>query len=363
MILVYACVLAGACLAQEQKSLKEIFKEKFLIGAALNDAQCSGHDARGAALVVSQFNTITPENVLKWEHVHPQPDVYAFDASDRYVDFGGKNGLFVVGHTLVWHSQTPNWVFENAEGKPLDRKSLLKRMRDHIQTVMGRYKGRIKGWDVVNEALNEDGSLRQSPWLKIIGEDYIARAFQFAHKADPRAKLYYNDYSLENVPKRQGAIALIKKLQSQGIPIAGVGLQGHYLMEWPGPGLLDSTIIAFKKLGVKVMMTELDIDILPHPTREQSAEISRNFEYQEKLNPYKNGLPDSMQNALARRYAELFAVFLHDGVSRVTFWGVCDGDSWLNGYPIHGRTSHPLLFDRAWKPKPAFDAVIQTAHH
>jgi endo-1,4-beta-xylanase len=353
------CVRANA----QAPTLKAAFKNDFLIGAALNQNQFSGADEVGARVIAEQFNSITPENVLKWESVHPQLDTYNFEPGDAYVAFGEKHGMFVIGHTLVWHNQTPRWVFEDADGKPVDRDTLLKRMRDHIQTVVGRYQGRIKGWDVVNEALNEDGTLRQTPWLKIIGEDYITKAFQYAHEADPVAQLHYNDYSLENEPKRRGAIALIKKLQAQGIPITSVGLQGHDKMDWPSPELEDATIADFAKLGVKVMITELDIDVLPPATRGQTADVTLKAELQARSNPYTNGLPDSVQQQLAKRYAGLFAVFVkhRDVVSRVTFWGVRDGDSWLNNWPARGRTSYPLLFDREGKPKLAFEAVIDKA--
>jgi endo-1,4-beta-xylanase len=268
--------------------------------------------------------------------------------------------MAVIGHSLIWHSQTPAWVFQDERGNPASRDVLLGRMREHIFTVVGRYKNRIKGWDVVNEALNEDGTLRPSLWLKIIGEDYLLKAYQFAHEADPKAELYYNDFSLENAPKRQGAIALIKRLQAGGIPLKAVGLQGHYKLNWPSDADLDATISAFASLGVNVNITELDIDVLPSASASVSADISRKSEPAASLNPYPDGLPDSVQGELATRYAALFSTFLrHRGeIGRVTFWGVTDGGSWLNNWPIQGRTSYPLLFDRAGKPKPAFDAVI-----
>jgi endo-1,4-beta-xylanase len=346
-----------------EAALKDVFRNAFMVGAALNQNQFEERDPRGAAIIRTQFNTITPENVLKWEAVHPQPGVYAFDAPDRYVRFGTDNGMFVIGHTLVWHSQTPRWVFEDAAGKPLGRDSLLARMRDHISTVVGRYKGRVKGWDVVNEALAEDGSLRKSPWLNIIGEDFIAKAFEYAHAADPSAELYYNDYSLENPAKRAGAVELIRKLLAQGIPVKAVGLQGHQKMDWPSMAQEDSTIAAFAALGVKVNITELDIDLLPRAIPGAGADVSANAASRAALNPYPDGLPDSVQQALARRYADLFTVFVkhRDVIDRVTFWGVTDGDSWLNGWPVRGRTSYPLLFDRAGGRKPAFDAVVRVA--
>jgi endo-1,4-beta-xylanase len=196
------------------------------VGAALNPTQFTEEDARGAALVMAQFDSITPENVLKWERVHPEPGSYSFELPDRYVSFGEKNHMFIVGHTLVWHNQVPAWVFQGENGNPVDRETLLKRMSDHIRTVVGRYKGRINGWDVVNEALDEDGTLRQTSWLKIIGEDYIAKAFQFAHEADPQAELYYNDYNLENEAKLKGAVELLGNCRLRVCRSQALGFKG-----------------------------------------------------------------------------------------------------------------------------------------
>lgn len=359
-----AILLATSSTASAQTpSLKDTFKDSFLVGAALNPAQFTEQDVRGAALVKTQFNSITPENVLKWERVHPEPDSYSFELPDRYVSFGEKNHMFIVGHTLVWHNQVPSWVFQGENGNPTVREVLLKRMSDHIHTVVGRYKGRINGWDVVNEALDEDGTLRQTPWLKIIGEDYIAKAFQFAHEADPQAELYYNDYNLENEAKLKGALELLRKLQAQGVPISGVGIQGHYHMDAPTNQQVDAAITAFGELGLKVMVTELDVDVLPLAFQYAGADVSLSAELQPKLNPYTKGLPRSMQQALAQRYAGLFGVYLkhHGTLTRVTFWGVTDGDSWLNNWPVQGRRNYPLLFDRNGRPKPAYDAVIRAA--
>ena len=345
--------------AQKQQALKDVFKNDFKIGAALNRRQISESDVRGAEIVKTHFNSITPENILKWALVHPEPTRYDFAASDRFVEFGEKHGMFIVGHTLVWHNQTPAWVFQDEKGNTLDRETLLKRMREHIFTVVGRYKGRINGWDVVNEALNQDGTMRQSPWFKIIGEDYLVKAFQFAHEADPSAELYYNDYDLELPAKRAGGVELIKKLKAAGVSISGVGLQNHNQMEWPSAADEDATITAFSSLGLKVHITELDVDVLPRTTK-PGADYAVDDPVTPKLNPYVGGLPDAMQLALAKRYAELFRVYLkhRDAIERVTFWGVADGDSWLNNWPMKGRTNYPLLFDRAGRTKAAFDAVI-----
>jgi endo-1,4-beta-xylanase len=347
--------------ALQQRALKDVFKNEFMIGAALNSNQIFEKDTRGAEIVRMHFNSITPENILKWALVHPQPDKYDFAASDRFVEFGEKHNMFIVGHTLVWHNQTPRWVFEDEQGKPVDRETLLSRMREHIFTVVGRYKGRIKGWDVVNEALNQDGTMRQSPWFKIIGEDYLVKAFQFAHEADPGAELYYNDYDLELPVKRRGAIRLIKKLLKAGVTVSGVGLQNHNLMDWPSVADEDAAISVFSALGLKVHITELDVDVLPRTTK-PGADYAVDIPVTPKLNPYVNRLPDTMQAALAKRYAELFRVYLkhRNSIERVTFWGVADGDSWLNNWPMKGRKNYPLLFDRLGQPKPALNAVIDT---
>ncbi|MEI9976812.1 MAG: endo-1,4-beta-xylanase [Ignavibacteriota bacterium] len=355
-------LLAGAVYAQPV-TLKDAFHGMFRVGAALNPSTFEEKDARDVAIVTAQFDTISPENVLKWEVIHPQPDKYNFDPADHFVAFGEKHKMFIVGHNLVWHSQVPAWVFKDDKGAPLTRDALLERMHDHIRTVVGRYKGRIGGWDVVNEALNEDGTLRKSQWLNIIGDDYIAKAFQFAHEADPAAELYYNDYSVENEAKRKGAVELVKKLKAQGIPITAVGLQGHDKLDWPTAQQQSDTIEAFAALGVKVCITELDVDVLPRNAPGNSADISATSTGGAGTNPYTAGLPDEVQQSLARRYAELFGIFVkyRATISRVTFWGVTDGGSWLNNFPIRGRTNYPLLFDREGKAKPAFNAVIGTA--
>ena len=341
------------------QGLKDTFRSAFLVGAALAPRQFGEQDAASVALVKREFNTISPENVLKWALVHPQPDRYDVAPSDAYVAFGERNGMFVVGHTLVWHSQVPAWVFQDAQGQPLSRDALLARMKEHIQTVVGRYKGRIKGWDVVNEALNEDGTLRETPWLKIIGPDYIAKAFEYAHEADPSVELYYNDYNLDYAAKRDGAVRLVRSLLDRGIPVRAIGSQEHLKLTTPSAAAVDSSIRAFAALGVKVNLTELDIDLLPPATRNTGADVSMRAGPAPNLNPYAAGLPDSMQQALARRYEDLFRVYLanQDAIDRITFWGVADGDSWLNGWPVPGRTSYPLLFDRQLKPKPAYEHV------
>lgn len=358
LFLVVCAIFATAC-AQEQSTLKAAFKDDFLMGAALNEAQFTSLNPAQTKLIRRQFNSITPENVMKWEIIHPRPGQYRFAAADRFVAFGEKHGMFVVGHTLIWHSQTPDWVFED-DGKLLSREVLLERMREHIITIVGRYKGRVKGWDVVNEALNPDGSLRPSIWLRVIGEDYLQKAFEFAHAADPAAELYYNDYSLEHAPKREGAVRLVRRLQAAGVKIHGIGTQQHLRLDRPTLAEVDATLTAFGGLGVKVMVTELDVDVLPTRSRDRGADVSLRLEADPALNPYTNGLPAAVGHALAERYADLFEIYLkhRSTLDRVTFWGVTDGDSWLNDWPIQGRTSHPLLFNREGRPKSCFEAVV-----
>jgi endo-1,4-beta-xylanase len=298
---------AAGCSAQ-QPALKDLYANDFLIGGALNDDVVSGKDPNAAVIAARHFSTITPENVMKWMHIHPEPNKYDFAAADRFVDFGLKNNMFIVGHTLVWHWQTPKWVFVDDANNPLTRDALLVRMKDHIFTVVGHYKGRVNGWDVVNEVLDDNGQLRKTKWLKIIGEDYIAKAFEYAHEADPNAELYYNDFSLENPAKRDGCIRLVKDLQSKGIRIDGVGLQAQAWRlppDYPVLKDVEDFIDAVSALGVKVMITEMCIDVLPKAVYQPGADLKLRAELRKEFNPYTKGLPSRMQKKLADRYAEL----------------------------------------------------------
>jgi len=360
--IVTGCVCPQNAMAQPT-TLKDAFKKDFLVGVAINQDQFTEKDARGTPIIKAQFNSISPENVLKWESVHPAPDRYDFTNADRYVEFGEKHGMYVIGHCLVWHSQTPKWVFEDANGNPVDRETLLARMRDHIHTVVGRYKGRIKAWDVVNEAIEADGSWRQTPWFKIIGEDFIAKAFQFAHETDPAAELTYNEYMMEDEPKRKGVMAMIRKLQAQGVPITAIGTQMHERMDWPAIDAVDAHLKDLCSLGLKVWVSELDVQVLPDARPWRNMNLTTNAPLRAQLDLYPHGLPPSVQRALAERYADLFHVFLKyaDKIDRVTFWGVTDADTWLNYWPLQPRTDYPLLFDQKGKPKPAFNAVLRTA--
>jgi endo-1,4-beta-xylanase len=338
-----------------EKSLKTIFRKDFLIGTALGIEHIYEKNAKANQLIKREFNAITPENIMKSQIIHPEFNHYSFKAADKFVEFGQKNKMFIVGHTLVWHSQLPVFV-----GKINSVDSLRLFMTEHIKTVAGRYAGKIRSWDVVNEALEEDGTLRKSVFLNKLGENYIKEAFDLAAKADPKAELYYNDYNIEQPAKRKGAIELIKKLQASGTKINGVGIQGHWSINSENLKDIEDAIVEFSQLGIKVAFTELDYTVLPNPWDLKGADVNQRFEENPKMNPYKESLPDSVQHILANRYENLFKIFLKhkDKISRVTFWGVNDSHSWLNGWPIKNRTNYPLLFDRAFKPKKAYHSII-----
>ncbi len=341
-----------------QPSLKQHFSNDFKIGAAINDQQITESDTAAVRLLRTEFNSITPENIMKWEEIHPVLDTFNFDLSDKYVSLGKKLDMNIIGHTLLWHSQIGQWMNEVK-----DSVAMAAYIKRHIATVAGRYKSRIHGWDVVNEALNEDGSLRESVFLEVMGDRYLEFAFKEAEKADPEAELYYNDYNMWKPEKRAGAIKLIKQLQSSGAKIDGVGLQAHWSVDGPPLEEIENSIIAYSELGIKVMFTELDVTTLPNPWEIEGAEVSQNYEHyegDEKMDPYRANLPDSMQTKLAERYKDIFNLFLKhkDKIDRVTFWGVSDGNSWLNNWPIKGRKNYPLLFDRKYKDKEAYHSVL-----
>ncbi|MEP7145116.1 MAG: endo-1,4-beta-xylanase, partial [Ferruginibacter sp.] len=304
--------------------------------------------------IKQQFNMATPENVMKAEIIHPQWDTYNFDLADKMVAYCQKNNIKVNAHTLIWHSQLPAFA---RRIQSVD--SFRTFFSNHIKTVAGRYDGKVYSWDVVNEALNEDGTMRKSVFLNKLGEDFVTEAFRTAQAAAPNTLLYYNDYNNEQSAKRAGCIALIKKIQSAGVRIDGVGIQGHWHLGKIPLKDIEESIIQYAALGIKVMFTELDIEVLQRNF--SGADVNQSMQNNPALNPYVKGLPDSVQQQLANDYEALFKLFLKhkDKISRVTFWGVNDGQSWLNGWPVRGRTNYPLLFDRNFQPKPAFYKVVQ----
>lgn len=341
--------------SENTTSLKDVFKNDFAIGTALNSAQIEEKDAVADALIKEQFSTATPENIMKAEIIHPQWDVYNFDLADKMVAYCKKNNIQLNGHTLIWHSQLPQFArrIQNADSFKIF-------FANHINTVAGRYNDKIQSWDVVNEALNEDGTMRKSQFTRFLGDDFVTEAFRLAQKAAPNTELYYNDYNNEQPAKRAGCIAIMKKVQEAGVRIDGVGIQGHWHVGKVPLKEIEESILQYSAMGLKVMFTELDIEVLPRNF--QGADVNQRMRADSTMNPYKNGLPDSVQQQLANDYAALFNLFLKhkDKISRITFWGVNDGQSWLNGWPVPGRTNYPLLFDRNFKPKPAFYKVIET---
>ena len=362
MKLIKPCLLAITallfvnCTAQKKiSSLKDVYKKDFYIGTALSANQIEEKDAKVNSLICKEFNAITAENIMKSMFIHPQKDKYDFALTDKFVAYGKKNKMYIHGHTLIWHSQLAPWM---AQIK--DSTEMKAFMKDHITTIVSKYKGRIDSWDVVNEALNEDGTLRKSVFLNTLGEQYLIDAFKLAAAADPKTDLYYNDYNNEEPAKREGTINLIKKIKAAGGKVDGVGIQAHWRLESPSLEEIEKSILAYSAIGVKVAFTELDITVLPNPWDLKGADVNQNFEGSAKMNPYPESLPDSVQEKLAQRYSDIFKLFLKhkDKISRVTFWGVYDGQSWLNDWPIKGRTNYPLLFDTQLKPKKAYNALI-----
>lgn len=379
--------IGGPAFGAGTTALKDVFKDHFHVGAAINRTIATGQANGGGyfgrsqelvdkdiALVKQQFNQISPENDLKWALIQPRPgpDGYNFGPADAYVNFGLSNHMYIVGHTLVWHAQTPNWVFAGTNPPPAEtdatarrgfrrgfgfngprasRDELLQRMHEHIASVVGRYKGKVKVWDVVNEAVADGGTniLRNSLWLQIIGPDFIAKAFEYAHEADPDAILRYNDYGLENPAKRKKLITLIKSLQAEHVPVMAIGSQTHVSVSSPSFQQEDQELTDLEQLGLPIHITELDVNGAEHGQHNTGADVANNAA------ATQGGLVSDADKRLADEYATLFKVFLkHPSVKVVTFWGVNDAVSWR----ANGR---PLLFDGNDQPKPAFDAVIRAA--
>lgn len=339
-------------------SLGAHFKDLFYLGAAINENTILGLDPKSATIVNSEFNTITPENSLKWMFIQPKPNKFNFKAADKYVEMGLKNNMYIVGHALVWHAQLADFM-QNIDNSAEARKHV----DNHINRLVSRYKGKIDAWDVVNEAFEEDGSLRASVFYKNMGENYIEEVFRITEKADPDADLIYNDYNLYKPEKRAAVLKMVKNFKSNGTKINGVGVQAHWDLKSPSLEEIEQIILDIHAEGVSVSFTELDISVLPNPWEMVGAEVTQNFskfEGDPKMNPYPNGLPDAVQEKLAKRYQDIFNLFVKhsDKINRVTFWGVMDKHSWLNDWPIKGRTNYPLLFDRDYQPKVAYERLL-----
>ena len=352
-------------------NLKTAFANAFKIGVATNAQIDAGQDLDTRRIVIEQFNTITAENELKAGPLCPEPGVYDFTAADQFVAFGETYDMFRVGHTLVWHNQTPDWFFTDEDGEPNSPAEQLEVMRAHIAKVAGRYVGRIHAWDVVNEVIADDGSYRPTTWVEGVGggDELVKHAFKYAEQYAPDTELYYNDFNAWRPAKRDGIVRMVKMLQREGIRIDGVGIQGHWGLNFPSNEYITAAIDAFAALGIKVMITELDLDVLPLTREGQiigQGMMHPQFqleEFKSYLDPYPAGLPPTVEAQFTERYVELFRLFYdrRDKIDRVTLWGVHDNNSWKNGYPIPNRTNYPLLWDRAKQPKPVVTELLQIA--
>ena len=362
IILAYGCTLPAKA-PVEQTTLKEALKGKFFIGTAMNVRQIWEKDTADVDVIKRNFNAIVAENCMKSMYLQPNEGEFNFSDADKFVEFGEQNGMWITGHCLIWHNQLPRWFCVDEKGENVTPEILKARMKNHISTVVGRYKGRIHGWDVVNEAILDDGSYRQSKFYEILGEEFIPLAFQYAQEADPDAELYYNDYN-EWYPGRQETIVnLIKTLKESGIRIDAVGMQGHLGMDGPSLAEYEEAIQVYANAGVNVTVTEFDLSILPPPRPGIGADLATDIEYQKEFNPYTEGVPEDVTQVWTNRMLDLFQLFLKNQgkVTRVTMWGVTDGGSWKNNFPVRGRTDYPLLFDRNYQAKPVVEEIIKLA--
>ena len=346
-----SCALIGltAAFIAPEKGLKDYYRNYFPIGVAVNPRMVQpGPDAE---LIKVQFNSMTPENAMKMGPIHPKENRYHWNDADAIADFAKQNNIKLRGHTLCWHNQTPRWFFTDSTGKTVSREVLLARLKRHITDVMGRYKGRIYAWDVVNEAVPDTGNslYRKSRFYEIIGEDYIEKAFQYAHEADPSAQLFYNDYNTETASKRDRIYRLLKKLKDKKVPINGVGLQAHWSIYEPTAQELEESIKKFASLGLKIQFTEVDVSVYP---KEHERRARRDTD--------KSEFTPEMNDKQAAHYKMLFEVFRRhrDKITGVTFWNLTDKYSWLDNFPVPGRKDYPLLFDQNGQPKKAFQGVV-----
>lgn len=359
IVLGYLILLAMS--PARSQSLKETLGKHFLVGAAVNVEQVNGNEPKAVDVIKTQFNAVVAENCMKPENISPKEGEFFWEDADKFVQFGLDNGMKVTGHVLVWHSQTAPWMFKNKHGELPNREEMIERMRTYIHTVVGRYKGKIKGWDVINEAILDDGSFRESPWYRAIGPEYFELAFKFAHEADPDAELYYNDFSMNKPEKRATVVKLIQRLKGAGCRIDAVGMQSHNGLHYPDLTDYEESMKAFIHEGVKVIISEMDINVLPNPEGFGGAEVSESFESEARYNPYPKGLPKEVEEEFNERYLSFFRLYKKyaDNINRVSLWGVSDQDSWLNDWPIEGRTNYPLLIDRKYKIKPVVKDIIK----
>lgn len=348
--------------AAERTGLKDAFKGDFLIGTAISNRTLEENDEQLKSLIAREFNAITAENCMKSALLQPRQGQWRWDLADRFVDFGSRNRMAIVGHALVWHSQVPDDFFVRQNGEKISREELIQRMETHIHTVVGRYGDRVRYWDVVNEAIDDEKGWRKSDWFKVMGsEEYLEHAFRLTHELAPQAQLLYNDYNMHLPGKREFLVDVIRDYKRRGVPIHGIGMQSHVGLSYPDLQQYEASLKAYADEGMRIHITELEVDVLPVAWEHMGAEISTNFEYSDQLNPWPNGLPASVEQQLTERYVEMFELFLkyRDSIDRVTTWGTHDGESWKNDFPVRGRSNYPLLFDRKQKPRPAYFAVSE----
>ena len=364
-MLIRTLLLLNLSFCLTASSLKEAFKDKFHIGSAINiQEQLIQHPEKFEALIKKEFNSLVAENAMKWEAINPQKGIYDFKFVDTLVNFAQKNNMQVVGHVLFWHNQNPDWLFKDDQGETVSKDELLKRMRFHLTTLHKRYGNKIQSWDVVNEAINEDGSVKDSPWKKILGDDWILQAFQMAQEVfPPSTKLIYNDFNVFNKKKLAGITSMVDLLLAAGIRIDAIGVQAHWALDYPSDKSIENLINQISSRGLKIDISELDIDVLPMPKSfSGGAEITENHSYKQSMDPYRKEFPKAKQEELAARYANIFRIFLKhaDKIDRVNFWGLNDEFTWKNQWPIANRKNHPLLFDRNNDPKPAYFRILQS---
>jgi len=336
---------------EPEVSLADKYEQYFPVGAAIGKKHLSSYDT---VLLKKHFASVTAENDMKPGRTIESPGNYTFDAGDKIVSFAKRNNMLVRGHTLVWYNQTPDWFYTDENGDYLSKDSLFIRMEIYIHDVLSHYKGDIYCWDVVNEAISDyhDRIYRDDiDWYRICGPEYIEKAFIYAREADPEVKLFYNDYDLINPHKRDKTYKVLKDLLAKGVPIDGVGMQGHWTLQDVNKEVLAAAIDSFANLGLEVQITELDISVYPYYHNMDRSTLPK------EVNPLTAELSDS----LAAKYKEVFEVFREksDKLTGVTFWGVADNKTWLSNYVVKGRTDYPLLFDTAYQPKKAFHEIIE----
>lgn len=376
--LLSTALLASCFSFANAQSLKEAYRDYWRTGVSVNQWEVkaetkpmANHDYTGMVsldqtanfpTVVEHFGWIVPENCMKMEVLHPQEGIYDFTLGDQLVEKARQNGLEVIGHCLIWHSQCAPWFFTDENGKQVSADVLKKRMKEHIYTVLGHYRGKVKAWDVVNEAFEDDGSFRRSKFYEILGEDFIPLAFQYAHEADPNIELYYNDYSMNKASKIDAIVNFFRPLIAKGLPIDAIGCQAHMILE-PNDYIAeyDHAIKAIASLGIKAQFTELDLSVLPNPYGFSGANISDRFAYSPETDPYTAGIPAEKEAEFDNFWIDFYKMLINnkESILRVNFWCTNDANSWRNDFPIRGRHDYATLFDRNCKAKPLVGKLIE----